>query len=457
MTVRLDSPPRVDPPQAEPPARPWRGPVSGLLVVAAIVLWALATQAINLDAMTSRGLISVVGARYVAALVLLAVAAGLELTRPRVSNWALAAIAVALVVVLYGVLNVTEGEASLTTGWLHVGFSDYIETNGSIAKSFDARFSWPGFFAGAAVVAKMAGWSSPAPLMLWAPVVLNALAILPVFTIGRAISASRRIAWLGVLLYFCGNWFAQDYFAPQAVGFLLFISMLALLLAYRRPPDADARPPAGATAWERGIAYVRYRPQRRADVSAGQALALEAVLVLLIAGAVVTHQLTPVAMILTLIVLTVLRGTRARGLWFAAVLIFLVWFSYGALDYWSGHLDSIIGSFGEVGSTFESSVGTRVTRGNPTYQQMQSLRVVLAIVFCIGALLGVFRLQRSVPLQCAPRVAVADHLVTDHLDDRRQGDQCDDRDQDRQVPVGVQVDRLGSSGEDRDGHRGHQR
>jgi hypothetical protein len=364
-------------------------------LAAALGFWLWETRTIRLDAIDSSGLISVVGWQFLLALAFIAISASYELTRQQVRHTSMTFITIILIVVLFGLVNVADGEASLTTGWLHVGFSEYINEHGSIIKHFDARFSWPGFFAGAAVVARMAGWRNPAPLMLLAPIVFNVAAILPIYVVARRICRNTALAWLGVLFYFCGDWYEQDYFAPQAVAFLMFITVIAVLLVIEHKPAHGVEQSGESELARRTFFWRTARPLTpAARFSQTSAVALESALLLVILAVVLTHQLTPVALVVLLLALTVSGGTRFRGLWLLCLSTFLVWFAYGARDYWSGHLDVITGSFGHVGSTLYSSVGQRATAGNATYLRMQDLRIAVSVIFCVGGLLGLWSIRR---------------------------------------------------------------
>lgn len=364
--------------------------VAVALLAGAAALWTLAVRSVDLGATGATGLIAVVGWQYVAALVLVAVVAAWQLLRRRLDEWVLAATAVVLTLVIYAFVNVAEGEGSVATGWLHVGFARYISEHHVSFNGLDARGSWPGFFAATAQFVQLAGVPDGSSFLVWAPFVYNAAAIVPLLVIARSITRSRRTAWLAVFVYLGFNWYEQDYYSPQATAFLLYLVILATLFwaasITRLPVDRGPLLRRWAGAWRR-------RPGLPAGMSAAQSLAMEAVLFVVAAAVVVAHQLTPVYLVLTLLLFTLTGRTRHRRLWLLVALLLLVWFSYGATDFWAGHLRTVFGDLGQLGANLNQGVASRVT-GDPTYQKMQDLRVGYSLALVILAFIGLWRIRR---------------------------------------------------------------
>jgi hypothetical protein len=111
------------------------------------------------------------------------------------------------------------------------------------------------------------------------------------------------------------------------------------------------------------------------------------------AAIVVSHQLTPVTLGITTLLFVVTGYTRYRRLWLIVSLLFLGWFSYGATDYWSGHLSTVFGDVGRLTANLNSGVLSRVT-GNPTYQMMQNVRVGWSLLYLLLALIGLWSIRR---------------------------------------------------------------
>lgn len=62
----------------------------------------------------------------------------------------------ALVFTLHGMPLLVEPLPRFPTAWLHAGFADHAAT-GQTLPLLDARFSWPGFFAGSALITEVMG------------------------------------------------------------------------------------------------------------------------------------------------------------------------------------------------------------------------------------------------------------------------------------------------------------
>jgi hypothetical protein len=339
-------------------------------LVGAVELWCYAVWSLDLNAMGASGVIGVVGWAYVLCIAILAAVAGWAMRRDEPDTLLMTAAVVALIIALFGLVNAADSAPSFRTAWVHVGFIDHISKYGAIATGYDARFSWPGFFAGAAVLVHLAGLPDAESLIRWAPVVYNLLAFPALLYIGRALTGSRRAAWLGLVLYACFNWFSQDYLSPQATVLLLYVGVVATLLATAEPVHV-----AVSGAIRRVVAEGWALPARPTWLTTPRALIVEALLALICYAAVVSHQLTPVALTGVLFAFAVTGATRYRLLWLIAGLAFLAWFSFGAEDFWRGHLGYVFGDLGKLGSTLGSSVGERL-QGNAVHGRMQRIRLL---------------------------------------------------------------------------------
>jgi hypothetical protein len=133
--------------------------VAVLLATALGLYWlpALGLDDNDLDRMDGLGLVSVLPKpTLLGAALLVAVFASL-LWMNRQHQVLLAAALLATVVSLHALPAVIETEPRFATAWQHLGFLEYIDRTGSAAPYLDRRWSWPGFFAAAAFVAKACG------------------------------------------------------------------------------------------------------------------------------------------------------------------------------------------------------------------------------------------------------------------------------------------------------------
>ncbi|WP_431239164.1 hypothetical protein ACQ86B_05280 [Mycolicibacterium aichiense] len=364
--------------------------LSAVLLVAAIALFFSAVRRLDVSAADSLGLIGVLGVDYFAGLVLLCVLLVIQYRRAVLDRIAVATANVVLIAYITMPVAWSMGTAPFVTAYVHRMITNWLIQSGALPPPVDARISWAGFFSAAANVITTTGLHDSVILLVSASLVFGVCLMFPVFAIGLSITGSRRAAWLGVTMLTLFNWYQQDYFAPQAVAMQFYATLLAVLLWQLRtsavPALAGGRITRIATAWRR-------IPGRVAGREAPWTLAVEAVLVIILAAMVVAHQLTPLAAIGMLVIISAAGLTRYKLLWLAAFLIFIAWFRYGAAAYWQGHLGQVIADIGGVDQNLNSSVSQKIT-GDPTYRHMQLLRIVSALLLMSMAAVGWLRLRR---------------------------------------------------------------
>lgn len=405
-TLAPERPVSTGPRAGKAPAGAWTGIAAVVLLAGAVVALLLGPRA-PIDGF---GLIGALPWGYDGALALLLVLfAGSLVSRAVSSRWLYAQVAV-LTVMLALAPILLEQYARFPTGYTHAGFVDYIAQHGAVLDGYDARFSWPGFFGAAALFSEATGLS-PDALLRWTPLLID-LAYLLAFAavVSRFVPDRRRRAFaLALLVLF--NWVGQDYFAPQGVNFLLYLVFVAVL-ATLYPLDRPAAGPARLLA-----RILRRRPTATdpepAELSPAVRGALLAALVALFTASTVSHQLTPVFMLLTVGVLTVLRFIRSPWLLVLLGGIFVSWFVWGASDYWQGHLDELLGGVGRLAESLHDNVSSRVDTTTTTTLARTAVvdaRMGLAVVLVLLALGGLIR-SRSRALVAPAVLAVTPVVV----------------------------------------------
>ena len=257
---------------------------AGVLATAA-VLWAVSVASTDVDRVGGHGLVDALPLTWYAALLLLLCGFPVALLRGPRSPWLLGAYVVGFVAVVHGTTPLLYDEPRYAYTYKHLGVIEWIASSGQVDRGIDVYNSWPGFFALNAWLSDVTGvpaesyaeWAQAAFNLLFAAVVLFAVS---------GVTSSTRTAWGAVWLFLIGNWVAQDYLAPQALGFALTLVLVGLALH------------AG-----RGVA-----PRL--------ALAGGAVVFLAI---VVSHQLSPVMAILA--VGAIALATRRVPLWVPAAMV----------------------------------------------------------------------------------------------------------------------------------------
>lgn len=374
---------------------------AGVLVLlgAAGICWLVAALGTRIDGMNDLGLISVLPVALIAALVLVAVSFILQL-RADASERLLMTHIVVIVVMVAALPAVVEVYPRNPTAWLHMGFVERLARTGDVVPGYDARFSWPGWFALSAFVTRAAGITDQLALVRWSPLFLDLAYLLPLRSIIWWAVPDRRRRFVALAIVVAANWVGQDYYSPQGFALLTYLVVLALVL--RDLPSAWAREPLRHAPTPRralgrrlalGVRETTLAPVPRAGESSVRRSAaprLALVLVLLCVALVPSHQLTPFALAATLGMLAWWGHRRVGALALLAGVLAVGWLSFGAVDYWRGHLETLTGGVGQVGSSLQAGVGDRVG-GDSAHLVVIAGRSGTALLVAALALVGVFR------------------------------------------------------------------
>jgi hypothetical protein len=372
--------PRIIEPGMAAPARLLAGPA---LAVLAAACWLAGLHTVLPAQLGSLGLIAGLSPVQLAAYPLLVGAALAELTLARPRPRLLAALTALGVLLVYGLQPASEQEARMSVAWLHAGFAGYIAAHGHVLHGFDARFSWPGFFSLVAFITRASGHTDATALLRWAPVVLAGLATLGTRALASQILTDDRTAWIATWLFLLTEWTEQDYFSPQAVTYVAMLAALAVTFRHLARRPGGAEPPGGRTKWAAPV-------------------------VVLIALALApSHQLTPYLLAAFLLIMVITRRLRAAWLPVVVLALAAAWFAFGARDFWQGHLNTVVGGIGQVGTSVHQGLGSRFV-GDAGRTVLLDLRVGLTVVMCLLAAAGWYlQRRRGVRSLTLPLLAAA--------------------------------------------------
>jgi hypothetical protein len=339
-------------PPAPPGTRRPRTPPGGLrltdaLLPASLVLWAVSLRAVNIDAVDDWGLLHALPVTFFVALGLLVVSVAVALTQPGPSMPRLVLHLVAVVVVLHGTVPLLFPEPNYPWVYKHIGVTDYINAHGSLDPSVDIYQNWPAFFTVAAWFSRIAGVDSPLTFAKWAPVYFNLIFCLELAFIFRGLPLRPRERWLALFLFAAGNWVGQDYFAPQALAFVLSLAVFGMVLAWMRAETSPwpVRLARGAARWvARAAPAVDEEPSDDVRLEGWPRAVALGSLVLVFAVLVVAHQLSPFLVLLGLGFLAAAGMVRPR--WVVAALAAL------AIGYFVAHLGYLRSEGHLAGSPF---------------------------------------------------------------------------------------------------------
>ncbi|MGV9314538.1 glycosyltransferase [Streptomyces sp. NPDC003691] len=237
---------------------------------------------------------------------------------------------------------------------------------------------WPGFFAAQAAVVKLTGAENALAFMAWWPLLSGLLMLLPLLLIYRTFTQDRRLIWTAVWIFCTANWVGQDYFSPQSLAFALYLGVIAVAL---RRAEAPA-------------------PGRRA-----RQIVWTALLVPLIAAIVVSHQLTPVMLVVSLAALCVMGRYRDWTLVIVLVLVFAAWNLTASLPFLREAVPDMIKSFGDVSSNLERGYGSVPTGSGALFASWAARLLSLLVVLLAAA--GVFLGGKPLRTRARPLLLLA--------------------------------------------------
>ena len=376
-----------------------------LLPLFAFFLWAISLQHVPVQSLNGLGLISGLSPSIIAALIILTISFGLALQQPQMKVFILALHLIFVIIILYGTQNIIEEAPRFAVVYRHAGYTEYIMRTGTVDPNLDTYFSWPGFFVLSALVTQVAGYQSILSYAGWAPVFYNLIYFGPMYMIFTSSTTNKRLVWLGLWFFYLNNWVGQDYFSPQGLNVFLYLVIIAILLKWFKIPPKEQPQVQG----QRRQSRVRFPPlaSRFFDwlgtpdpffiaLQPWQRRALLASLLLVYGLVVFSHPLTPFFVLPSVAALVVLR--RCRPFWLPILMAIMAgaWIFFMAQAFLVGHLNLVIGTFGDFSSNVSSNVTSRATQGNPQHLFIALLRIIMsAFIWGLAFLGGIRRLRKG--------------------------------------------------------------
>jgi len=382
--------------RVEVPRFAWSVPVGVLTAaggVSAAGLAGYAASTVEMPVTSDMGLVAVLPPAYWVGMFTLNGIFVLSLRRRRPNQLVLAVLTCCLVFALYGAAALASPVPRAEVAWRHIGIADTMLRNGELDPTLDAYFNWPGFFALLAVLSSATGLP-PADLALWAPVVNALLWLAALVLVVRTLTTDRRLVWLTMWLFCLGNWIDQDYLAPQAFGFFLYLVVLALLLNF-----LGATSPPG-WSWSPAQRWAWWRERLPTDPVAGRRVMALLVATLLAGVVVVSHQLTPFMLLLAVTALVVTGRSWTSTLPLIIGVMVILWLAYPASTYLAGHPPLFVNG---VESTAAANVSERMA-GSPGHVYIVQVRMLLTASIWVLAAAGAVIARRRGTLDPRPVV-----------------------------------------------------
>lgn len=312
--------------------------VSRAVPPVAILLWLLSLRQVNLERMGDLGLLDVLPVLFWVALGLLTLGFVVTLRAKRVGRVLPTVYVIALITILHATISVLYPTLRYQWSWKHVAVVDAMLRHAGpvVNPGFLNIYNyWPGFFVMNGFVLHFTGLHTAMGYARWATPAANVLMIGPLLLLYRTITQDRRLIWGAVWIFFSCSWIGQDYFAPQTFAFLLFVTLIGLVL--KQLPTQE---PSGAHPVPAWMAL----PPARWSPGKGWTPGLFVMVVLIEVVLVSSHQLTPLMLIVTLAALSLPRRNRRTVLpvLASAVLLQAFWFATVARPFIAANLQSFI-------------------------------------------------------------------------------------------------------------------
>jgi DnaJ domain len=253
-----------------------------------------------------------------------------------------------------------ESTARFRSSYKNFSSVDWLLDGNGFEPDLVIYHNWPFFPVLMSGVMKVTGLS-PTQMMGLFPFFIQIAYLFPLTYLLRVFRPAGNAWWAGVWFFYLFNWTGQDYFAPQAVAFLMFLSLLALFAHITARRDGYFSLPSMA-------------------------------LVLGLFGCLaLTHVLTAGIVVAIMIALTLSGQLKQRSVVVACSVMFVAWQIYGAASFFEFSQDRIEDNVLDLQDFFNLNVGSRLA-GAPDHVVVGRLRMVLALV--AGAVAAICFLMR---------------------------------------------------------------
>ncbi|MEZ5219592.1 MAG: hypothetical protein R2715_24090, partial [Ilumatobacteraceae bacterium] len=211
--------------------------------------------------------------------------------------------------------------------WKHVGVVDFLIRTGGLDRFADqlaVYHQWPGFFSAAGTITSLVGSRHAVMVAMLAPLFFNFANLVLLHFVISTFTSDRRVKWLALSLFFVTNWIGQDYFSPQAFAFVMHLAVIALVLQRYSLEDRNHIGRTWSPIWS------------------------SVVICLLILGISVSHQITPVMLTSSLLLLALTRRAAVWPFFFFSAAANVAWGSTWARPFISDQIGKIVDRAGDV-------------------------------------------------------------------------------------------------------------
>ncbi len=384
----------------------WRSTTGGWLLAIAVALWLSSLRDIDLRAMTDVGLLSVLPTTFFLALALLTVGFVFVLEHQPEKHRLVAAYLATFSAAAHATPAILYGTVRYSWSWKHLGIVDYIQRTGSVDP--DAAFlqiyhGWPGVFSATAWLADITG-IDPQTIAIWTPVTLSLLSLAALSVVFRLFVDDPRTVALALWLFVIANWVGQEYFSPQGVTYTMYLGLLAIALPLERRAASDD----GRFTLQADVGVTTDSKRAR--------LVMRLAILAIVVAIVASHQLTPIMVVVTFLVVAAMRVARTAWISVATVAAMLAWISGPAFTYIRENALDATDTFGSPAATTGESVldTARISVGQAIVVVADRFLAEALLVLAIVGLVVVWRRGKGVIVLGSLLAAPIALLLTDY-------------------------------------------
>jgi hypothetical protein len=186
----------------------------------------------------------------------------------------------------------------------------------------------------------------------------------------RAFTANQSLIWTAIVIFILGSWVGQDYFAPQAIAFFMYLLLMAILMRWY------------------SVTITEDAELENDDFAPGtnSARILAGVIVLAMVMIASSHQLTPIVTIAAIAALVLFKQLRVKWPLWVMVVVTLAWFLGPARDFLFSHAQNVVRDFGGASTNLDNTV---VNYGTATAAQRTISvisRLLSAVIFVLAGI-----------------------------------------------------------------------
>jgi hypothetical protein len=368
--------------------------------VTALVAWRFSLADVDVWHLGSYGLPPALPALWYAALALALVGAVSAICTPGAGTALAVAYVLLVALLLYGTVPALSPEPHYAWTYKHIGVVRYLEAHGRVDPRIDIYNRWPGFFALGAMLQALAGRTDPVAVADWAEAGFLMLDALAVMVAVRAVLGETRVAAGAALVFVLTNWVGQTYYSPQAFAFLLALALLAIALGHLRRSEGSCSARLG-----RLVGRVGRVPQLPATTPPQRWPRAAAVALVLLLDAVIvaSHQLTPYMLLIGVALLMVVGVLRP---WWLLAAMAAMTFAYLGLNlHFIQHNYGVFTSIDPFNNIYVEKFPATPTAGKVFNTDVQLLLIAATWLATAGASLRLLRC--GVLMQALPFLVLA--------------------------------------------------